>query len=107
MKRSLLEFLLFQSHRNKFLWGFGIFATVILLVLYIMQLNSITQFAYDIAEREQEIEKIEKQIALMQEKTAQAISHQNMEELADALGFERINHIEYVKVPGGAVARQQ
>ncbi|OHA62863.1 MAG: hypothetical protein A3E07_00925 [Candidatus Wildermuthbacteria bacterium RIFCSPHIGHO2_12_FULL_45_9] len=107
MKRSFMQFLLFSAYRNKFLWGFGMFSTAILVVLYIMQLNSITQLAYDIAESEQEIETMEEHIALMQETTVQTMSYQNMEELAGALGFERINHIEYIKVPGGAVARQQ
>lgn len=78
-----------------------------LLVLYLVQIQILTQSAYRISEYELSISKLVEANSALQSQKVQTFSFQTLEGLAGQLGFEKVDRIGYIKILSTAVAQNQ
>ena len=81
-------------------------AFTLLSVVYIFQINSLTEKAYGIARHESEITNLKVATKALEMQYVQNSSFTNLEKLAAYLEFEKITHVSYSRVGEGAVAQQ-
>lgn len=93
------------SHK-KLVLALGLILSGILVGLYIIQLNHLTQLAYLIAHQEEQINQLKYENAALQAKTFDAVSLRDLEQLAQERQFEKVQQITYVRATTGPVAQQ-
>jgi len=81
-------------------------AFALLSVVYIFQINSLTEKAHNIARDKSEITNLKVETKNLEMQYVQNSSFANLEELAAHLEFEKITHVSYSRVGEGAVAQQ-
>lgn len=81
--------------------------STLLLFVYVLQVNFLTQSAYRISEQELTIARLTQANGILKAKGVQTLSFQTLEELAKELEFEKVNTIGYIKLLNSTVAQNQ
>lgn len=90
---------------SKVVWVFGITFAILLLALYVIQVNLVTQSAYLISDLETQTKRLSATNQILATEYMQNMPLRNLDELAEQLQFEKINSVSYIKVIDSAVAQ--
>jgi len=93
------------SQKKTFLILSAVFS-ILLVGLYIFQLNSLTTLAYHIASYEEQLTQLKYDNADLQAQTFKAVSFKDLSALAAAKNFEKIDTVTYLRVSAPPVAQQ-
>ena len=75
-----------------------------LLLLYIFQVNALTQEVYHMGDQEKRLSQLKEQSILSGTKRLPSFSRVRMEELAQKMQFERVHEVSYLRVLSSSVA---
>ena len=76
-----------------------------LSLMYIVQINKIVEFTYQAAEYEESIRALDEETAALEMRSGEMFSISQLEHMAQALRFERVGAVNYVRIGGGTVAQ--
>jgi len=100
MTRSFIFF-----YRNKFVLTATLVLVATFLSLYVLQINSLTQLAYEVADHEDQIQETRGENKTLEVQAIQTHPRDHLENLAHSLGFEQIQRVRYLEVTEGTVAQ--
>ncbi len=93
--------------KKKIVLSCGMMFGVLVIVLYVVQLNSTTALAWRIAETEQQVVQLKHQNTALQTQAYRAVPLLKLQELASFRNFEKVTSITYIRLPNGLVAQSQ
>ena len=82
----------------KFFWALGVFLTILLLVFYIIQTNSLAFEGFLAQSYQKKIDKLAKENEKLEINSAAAGSLSNINVLLSDLNFEKIGKIQYIQI---------
>jgi len=83
----------------KLFWIFFLILTLALILLYIFQVSSLANEKYLIRENQERLEEASKEIERLKIDLAKSHSREEFDNLAQDLGFDKIENIHYIYVP--------
>jgi len=99
--------LLTLPSRNKLIWVSMVAIAALLLTLYIVQVNFLTQDVYQIAELEASVHELTETNGELEMTYMHAASLSSFDEMARALNFEKIDSISYITTIDTVVAQKE
>ncbi|HEB13563.1 MAG TPA: hypothetical protein ENI13_01130 [candidate division CPR3 bacterium] len=100
-----MNILLSFSYQRKLVWVASILLIVLLLSLYIVQVNLLTGSAFNISSLEGQLKELRESNKSLERIYMETIQLRNLDELASVMGFEKIGYVSYIKVIDTAVAQ--
>ena len=91
---------------RKFIFSLSFLLIAALLVTYIIQLSSMTNLAYQIAEQETALSQSWDSYQNLEVSSVQTTSFEQLKELATELNFEKIEQVSYIYSRTSVVANQ-
>ena len=91
---------------RRMVFGLSFLLITVLLALYIIQLSSLTNLAYQISEQEASIGETWDAYQNLEASTVQTTSFDQLNELAAELNFEKVDQITYIYSRTSVVANQ-
>ncbi|MDO8470833.1 MAG: hypothetical protein Q7S63_02540 [bacterium] len=83
-----------------------LFCSMLALVcLYVIQINLVVAATYRISGYEKAFRSLSEETKSLQAQEATTRSFKTIEELASAMQFEKVTHVEYIQVGGAVVAQ--
>lgn len=83
--------------------GFG---TALLLALFIFQVTEIAEAVWRMDQGNRQLARLSEETRLAETREIKALSYREMEQIAEAGGFERVSHVSFLNAADTAVARR-
>ncbi|MBI4123207.1 MAG: hypothetical protein HY458_02520 [Parcubacteria group bacterium] len=78
-----------------------------LSLMYIVQINKLVELTYQAAEYREQVQTLDKETATLEQLSGETFSTPQLEHMAQLLRFERVTSVNYIKIGGEVVARNQ